>query len=216
MLRAAAADAAEIVAPIVDAVDRHPGKVQHFLLGLVGVEDREPNTQQFWNLWKLFADKVRRAPWRASIDREHVRAGEVISALFLGTSWKDGIRHWPSLDGYAGYLDQLFEDLPACSIVLDDYVRFLYHIGERSLPGAFIRIMKRLQQADPRRMLCKANTVYLLEILLRRHVYAMPLELKRQNDLRNAVLGLLDVLVENGSSAAFRMRDDFVTPLPVP
>jgi hypothetical protein len=26
---------------------------------------------------------------------------------------------------------------------------------------------------------------------------------------------LLDALVEQGSSAAFRMRDDFVTPLPV-
>jgi len=26
------------------------------------------------------------------------------------------------------------------------------------------------------------------------------------------ILNLLDVLVENGSSAAFRMRDDFVTP----
>jgi len=27
------------------------------------------------------------------------------------------------------------------------------------------------------------------------------------------VLSLLDILVEHGSSAAFRMRDDFVTPV---
>jgi hypothetical protein len=31
-------------------------------------------------------------------------------------------------------------------------------------------------------------------------------------DLGEAVLFLLDVLVERGSSAAFRMRDDFVSP----
>jgi hypothetical protein len=31
--------------------------------------------------------------------------------------------------------------------------------------------------------------------------------------MRAAILFLLDALVETGSSAAFRMRDDFVTPL---
>jgi len=64
-------------------------------------------------------------------------------------------------------------------------------------------------------MMRKGNTVFLLEVLLQRHVYGRPLELKRHCDLREAVIFLLDRLVENGSSAAFRMRDDFVTPLPV-
>jgi hypothetical protein len=49
-------------------------------------------------------------------------------------------------------------------------------------------------------------------MLLQRHVYGRPLELKQNRTLREAVLFLLDVLVEEGSSAAFRMRDDFVTP----
>jgi hypothetical protein len=53
----------------------------------------------------------------------------------------------------------------------------------------------------------------MLEILLRRHVYGRPLELKRNVELRDAILLLLDVLIEHGSSAAFRMRDDFVTPM---
>jgi hypothetical protein len=97
--------------------------------------------------------------------------------------------------------------------MLDDYLRFLYHIGEQSLPRSFIPIAKRLQQGDPAQMLRKGNTVYLLEVLLQRYVYGKPLELKSQSDLRDAVLLLLDMLVEQGSSAAFRMRDDFVTPM---
>jgi hypothetical protein len=52
-----------------------------------------------------------------------------------------------------------------------------------------------------------------LETLLGRYVYTRPLEMKKTSDLRNAVLSLLDLLVDNGSSAAFRMRDDFVTPV---
>ena len=43
-----------------------------------------------------------------------------------------------------------------------------------------------------------------------------PIDLKRHHELREAVLSLLDLLVENGSSAAFRMRDDFVTPASLP
>jgi hypothetical protein len=107
----------------------------------------------------------------------------------------------------------LFEDLPASSTVLGNYLQFLYHIGEQSLPEAFMRIAKRLQQGDPWQMLREGNTVFMLEVLLQRYVYGKPLELKRQGEIREAVLLLLDLLVENGSSAAFRMRDDFVTPV---
>ena len=59
------------------------------------------------------------------------------------------------------------------------------------------------------------DTAFRLEVLLRRYVYGRPIDLKRQRDLREAVLFLLDLLVENGSSAAFRMRDDFVTPVSI-
>jgi len=54
--------------------------------------------------------------------------------------------------------------------------------------------------------------MFMLESLLQRYVYGRPLELKTDASVRAAVLDVLDMLVENGSSAAFRMRDDFVTP----
>jgi hypothetical protein len=55
------------------------------------------------------------------------------------------------------------------------------------------------------------DSAYVLESLLLRYVYAKPFELKRRNDMRAAVL--LEASIETGSSAAFRMRNDFVTPL---
>ncbi len=137
------------------------------------------------------------------------------AAIFLGSWWKADVRHWRSLEGYAEHVDALFEDLPVSSAALGDYVRFLYHIGERSLPGAFIRIAERLQGKDPEPLLRNRNTVFMLEVLLQRQVYGKPLALKREPRLRSAVLYLLDMLVESGSSSAFRMRDDFVTPIPV-
>jgi hypothetical protein len=70
-----------------------------------------------------------------------------------------------------------------------------------------------LAAGDPVAMLAERNTVFLLESLLRRYVYAEPHRLKSDPAVRTAVLVLLDHLVEAGSSAAYRMRDDFVTPL---
>ena len=213
VLRTSTEAASNILQPILDAVDRHPDKVYWFLIGLIKEEYRQPNPSQFWSLWELFAEKVRHATWLERIDREHSMGTDMLSAIFLVTFWNDETRHWRSLEGYAEHVHRLFDYLPASSMVLDKYVRFLYHIGEQSLPDAFIRIATRLQHGDPLQMLRQENTVYMLEVLLQRYVYGRPLELKLQRDLREAVLFLLDQLIENGSSSAFRMRDDFVTPV---
>jgi hypothetical protein len=213
VMRTSAAAVTAILQPILDAVDRHPREVHWLVQGLAAIEDREPNTPHFWLLWELFADRVRGAQWLARIDDEYSTGHEMVSAIFLGLRWKEEVRHWRSLEGHANHVHALFEDLPPSSRVLDDYVRFLYHIGEQSLPEAFVRIAKRLRCGDSQQMLRQTNTVFLLEVLLQRHVYRRPLELKRDRGVRDAVLLLLDLLVANGSSAAFRMRDDFVTPV---
>ena len=209
------ADAARIaLQSLVEAVESHPREIHWVIRGLTAVEASEPNTQQFWLVWELFANSLRHARWVARMDEGDRQYGsEMVSAIFLGSSWEEDVRHWKSLEGHAHRVHALFEDLPPSSTVLDAYVGFLYHIGERSLPEGFVRVATRLQSGEAQSMLRKTNTVFMLEVLLRRHVYGRPLELKRARPIRDAGLDLLDVLVEQGSSASFRMRDDFVTPV---
>lgn len=212
VMRTSDADAEQVLQPILDAVDRHPREVHSVIQGFTSSEDSSPNTQHYWFLWTLFAEKIKRAKWLAHLDREHPHGSEVLSTIFLTLWWKDNVRHWQSLEGHAHNVDALFDALPPVWIVLDSYVRFLYHIGERSMPAAFLRVANALRRGNPADMLRESNTVFMLEVLLQRHVYARPLELKRDLALREAILYVLDMLVESGSSAAFRMRDDFVTP----
>lgn len=212
VMRVSNVDAEQVLQPILDAVDRHPREVGNTIQGLTNNEDSNPNTQHYWFLWNRFAESVKRAKWLAHLDGEHPHGSEVLSTIFLTAWWKDNIRHWRSLEGYAHNVDALFDTLPPAWIVLDSYVRFLYHIGERSMPGALLHVAKALRRGNPAGMLRESNTVFMLEVLLQRHVYARPLELKRDPALREAILYVLDVLVESGSSSAFRMRDDFVTP----
>ena len=215
LLRTRIAEATRILQPILGAIDRHPREIRWLLQGLVSVEDSQPNTAQFWSLWKLFADRIRCGGWLEGLDDQRSSGTEMISAIFLRNFWKEDVRHWQSLESNAHHVHALFEDLPPSSTVLDAYVRFLYDIGEQSLPDAFIHIADRLQEGDPQQMMRTGDTVFHLEVLLQRYVYGRPMELKRQRNLRESVLFLLDLLVENGSSAAFRMRDDFVTPISI-
>jgi hypothetical protein len=211
-MRASDADAEQVLQPMLDAVDRHPREVHNVIQGFTISEDSNPDTPHYWFLWNLFAEQVKRAKWLAHLDREHPHGSELLSTIFLTAWWKDNVRHWRSLEGYAHNVDALLDALPPVWIVLDSYVRFLYHIGERSMPNAFVRIANALRRGNPADMLRESNTVFMLEVLLQGHVYARPLELKRDPALREAILSVLDLLVESGSSAAFRMRDDFVTP----
>ncbi len=214
VMRAPSESALAVLRPVLDAIDRHPREIYSIVQGLTIIEDRTPNTVHYWYLWELFADGVKRAKWVSQLKDQYSAGSEMMSAIFLTSWWKDDVRHWRSLEGYAHHVHGLFEALPPSSIVLDDYVRFLYHIGERSLPEAFVRIANSLKRGDAQSMLQETNTVFLLDVLLQRHVYGRPLELKRDRSTREAVLLLLDTLIEYGSSAAFRMRDDFVTPAP--
>lgn len=212
VMRTTRASALQVLGTVLDAVERHPREISHIVEGLTAIEDGSPNTAQYWYLWGLFADGVKQASWIAGLDDEHPSGSDMLSAIFLTSFWKADVTHWRSLEGYAYHVHELFEALPPSSVVLDDYARFLYHIGEQSLPEAFVRVADSLQRGDAQAMLVKPNTVFLLEVLLQRHVYGRPSELKRDTAIRQAVLFLLDILVESGSSAAFRMRDDFVTP----
>ncbi|MFV8754742.1 AAA family ATPase [Nannocystaceae bacterium ST9] len=216
VLRTSLAAASKILQPILDAVEQHAKEVGQILRGLVYANDSNPNTPQFWSLWSLFADRVRSAKWLRGIDDEFSQGSELLSALFLGIKWKEGVRKWHALEGNAYHVHGLFDVLPPSPTILENYLSLLYHVGETSLPEVFVGIARRLNSCESQHLLSKTNSIYMLEVLLQRHVYGRPLELKRQRDLRDAVLFLLDLLVEAGSSAAFRMRDDFVTPVARP
>ena len=213
-MRTQQTEALQVMEPLLDAVDRHPREIHQVIHGLTVIEDRDPHTGQYWYLWRLFADRIRRAAWTTRLDAPHPIGKELLGAIFLASGWKEEVRHWKSLEGYADRIHVLFEDLPPSAIVLEHYVQFLYHIGERSLPYSFVRIAEALGRGDQQEMLKGGDTVFLLELLLQGHVYGRPLELKRNQRIRESVLFLLDALVEAGSSSAFRMRDDFVTPGP--
>ena len=213
ILHSSEANAIAICEHLLEAVDTHPREVADFIKELIIAEDQSEGSTRFWDMWEAFADRIRNARWLEHLDSSRWSESELIYAIFFGIPWKEGVCHWHRLEGSAGRIDQLLEDLPAKSVVFQAYTRFLYTIGQQSLPDAFALVARRLRAGDTTKMLSGTDVTFCLESLLRRFVYGVPFRVKSNSRLREAVLTILDALVESGSSAAYRMRDDFVTPI---
>jgi hypothetical protein len=131
--------------PLLNAVKEHPREVAPFMEHLIVIEDQEEMASPFWDIWQAFVDRVLTAQWIHQLDSRYASDTELLQKIFFGLPWKDGVRHWRRLEGFADRVDTLFENLPPCATVLDAYCRFLYTIGEQSLPHGFVMVANRLQ-----------------------------------------------------------------------
>jgi hypothetical protein len=213
VLKLRSPEALTLCEPMLTAVGEHPHKVAAFIEFLVVAEDSSEGETPFWEIWQAFADRFCDASWAGKLDSPHATGSELLSKIFLGLPWKEGVHHWRRLEGQASRMDALVKRLPASAIVLHAYCQFLYDIGEQSLPNGFVVVAEQFGAGNMSEMLAAGSTLFYLESLLRKYVYGEPLRLKKNPRVRSAALRILDGLVEAGSSAAFRMRDDFVTPV---
>ena len=200
--------------PFLDAVEDHPKEVATFVDLLIAQEERSSSDKSsFWHVWQAFADRVLDTRWVSSIGSDYSAGADLVDKLLFRVGWKVGIRRWHRLDGHEHKIDGFTTHLPVAAPVLAAYASYLYMIGEGALPRAFIVVANRIEAGDPKELLSNGNTMFCLESLLRRYVYGQPLLLRTEPNLRKAVIVILDHLVDAGSSAAYRMRDDFVTPM---
>lgn len=212
-LRTPATQAVVLCDPLLAAIGRHPREVSSFISDLIVAEDQADDGTAFWAIWDAAADYLEKAPWLEQLDDRYAPDDGLVHRMFLGIEWKKGVYHWRKLDGNAWRIDGLFMRLPPSMRVLESYCTFLHSIGRKSLPEAFNLIGKQLRAGSVSTMLGKSNTRFILEGLLGSFVYGKPKEAKSDPILRESILFILEQLVDSGSSHAFRMRDDFVTPI---
>jgi hypothetical protein len=125
VMNASQESAQRALLPILDAVGHHPRDVYPIVQGLTLAEDRSPNTEQYWFIWSLFAARVRAAPWAERLNLEHPAGTEMLIAIFMNSYWKDGVRHWRSVEGHvrtgvnSDNLDWSYIRISLCGCVFD-------------------------------------------------------------------------------------------------
>jgi hypothetical protein len=205
-------EARRICEPFIALVVSEPTETERFLRELIVRADQNAH-DSFWTLWQAYADSIVGARWVESLSGDRAYGQGLVHRIFLNISWNNGVTHWERLSGESHRLDALIQRLPAGVGSLEPYTHFLYTVGRQSLPGAFQLVSASLERGDTLQMASNGEIAFALEALLSQFVYGQPYRLKSDPSLRRAVLVILDALVLAGSSAAYRMRDDFVTPL---
>lgn len=211
LLGLSAKEAEELCAPILQCLNSNPKECADFLRHLTNAAAKTKNKETYWALWTLFANQSKKSSWINHLESGYSYSTEMIAMLFLNISWRTGIKKWEIAEGFENKVIELFESLPPSAELINQLSTYLYHVGDVTLPAGFVALSKKLR--DVKDLSGKRNCIYFLEQIMQRYVYGEPHKLKSREEIREAVIHILDVLVENGSSAAFKMRDDFVTPL---
>jgi hypothetical protein len=203
-----------LLGPLLDSMSTLPDKFGGLVEKFLSAEDVRTAPSAYWDIWRAITDRVLTQPWLDKVDSEYSRGRDLIRACFLNTMWKGGIRSWSRLGDHFAQVDSFFKSLPASGFALARYCHYLYHIGKDSLPNAYILIADKGGASLASHIEEDDNTRWYLESLIARSMFESLGSLKRSDRLRKALLDLLDALVQTGSSIAFQLRDDFVTPTP--
>lgn len=198
----------DFVGEIVEEALVYHDEAADFIKKLAYAEDCQSRGGRFWQIWQSFADAV-----LANAETfDFSQKSELIDALFLGIQWKPGTCEWSPLTSDGHRLLALFRDLPPTPEALSAFSRTAARFQTEFVPVALPALTEKLSilQEGPAMW---PSTILSLETILQEQVYSGSPKVRHDADLRNATLAILEILVENGSSAAFKMRDDFVTPL---
>lgn len=200
-------EAHELLQPIVDRVETETEQVADFLKDWIIAQDRTEPKESFWAVWQLLADKFLQLDAAKTSSHDFQ---ELLRGLFLGISWKPDARKWPPLVGHEEKVADFFSRLPASSSAVASYSMLLAKVGATALPGAIVSVAQKVNTAGP--TILSRGAQFYLETVLSRLIYGGNVEVRTNSTIRGAAIDLLNALVDAGSSAAFKLRDDLLTP----
>jgi hypothetical protein len=206
------AKALELVSPLMEVVDDCPKGVESFLHWMLLVELDKQGISTYWQVWASFADAIRKATWQKTLDAEHSEGHGAVNRSFLNIRWSIGTRKWERLGGRFSDIDAHFMNSPLSTYTLECYVQYLYQIGEASLPNAFALIAEKFGDRLGEAVAVNSSIKFHLDALVSRVLFENLSAVRKTQKLRESMMSILDALVHSGSSIAFQLRDDFVTP----
>jgi hypothetical protein len=204
------ADGLALLEPVFAAAPRFPEKASSVVTWLILRQGDRAPAPTLWTLWQRFADDFAANVKPGQVDEEHSDEAKMLRELFLGGNWNEQ-RDWLPLHGETHRLRVFFLRLPPMEQGFECYTYYLAKAGTLTLPDALIDVSAKLTESVGRAFLNETAIFYLEEILTRL-IYGGNSRIRNEGALRHATLRILDALVDAGSSPAYKLRDDFLTP----
>lgn len=196
----------EWIKPFIDAFTISQ-EMANFLSDVVSEEDNLGKYDSFWAIWECFYPVIKNA---AQTDN-HRHLDEIIRNYMLAWPyWKDTAKEWRSLrEREAVFFQRICSEMGHHPAVLYSISKLLNQVGSSFLDKGIIWVADMLSKnTNLHTEDVNPNTIYYLEIIVRKYVYLNRTKLKTNRFMKDKVLAILDFLVSKGSVNGYLLRED--------
>jgi hypothetical protein len=205
--------ALKLWAPFIRAVESDSRELVRIVEILISAEDRIHSGETFWAIWKATVNKVLSAPdLTKNLSERSSKTKLVAALLFDGNNWKEAAREWKPIVGHERDMKDFFAAVGNAPAVPKIFIRTLNSIGAMLLPDAILWFNEKLVGQDAAKMIGDKNSLFNLSQILSALVYSRTDTLRNSQALKDATLHILNAMIEQGSSSAFRMREILLIP----
>lgn len=181
---------------------------------LIFKQDRIENDSNFWPIWNIFKPKIielsRQYENKKGMYKQFIEL--IIRKYLLAIIWSENTTSWrilrPKDSIFFKEMSEEINDSPAAFYAI---VKLLNDIGsnyqDEGIFWLFQMIKKNQYQNSD---LLEINTNYYLEKFIRKYVYKNQQKIKKDQETKVAVLGILDFLVSKGEISAYMLRETII------
>ena len=193
------------ISPFLDNLDKLEDRSSLFD-ELILYEDRVQRVDQFWSVWGLFYEKM----VEMSNGQRRSSDGLIHSYLFAWPYWSDTAKSWHTLRrSDDAFFSRVVEEFGNSKAVLYSLAKMLNEVGHDHLEEGVSWLARCIEKAGHEPEL-ETNTLYYLEIIARRLRRQSRHVIKTNVSFRQKVLVILNFLVNKGSVAGYRLREDLL------
>ena len=185
-------------------------EMAEFFQEFITVQDQINHYEEFWLVWEQFYGHIV-AICTKGYSNPH--ATEIIRNYLLAWPWwKETAREWHSLrEREKAFFSKVAEELGHHPSVLYSISKILNDIGSTFIEDGIFWISGILER-NPNYVTEKldTNTIYYLENIVRKFITPDRQRIKRTKRIKDAVVTILNFLVERGSITGYLLREDIL------
>ena len=198
----------EWLKPFIDAFTISK-EMADFLSDVISEEIILGKYDSFWAIWECFYPVIKAA---AQTDH-HRHFNEIIRNYMLAWPWwQETAKEWRSLrERESAFFQRICTEMGQHPSVLYSISKFLNEIGSGFIDKGIIWISEMLSKNESTlKEDVHPNTIYYLEIIVRKFAYLNRTKLKTTPLVREQVLIILNFLVSKGSVNAYLLREEII------
>jgi hypothetical protein len=199
----------KFIKPFIDAFNLTEPIAEMFQ-EFIYAEERIYSYDNFWQVWNEFKDKI----IEATINRTNNWYLDKIikSYLFAQIRWNESTKGWKSLkSNNMRLIKAVSEQMDPHPAILYSISKLLNDIGSPFVADGLIWISNMLSKhSEYNALKLEINTSYYLENLVRKYVYEDREKIKKNKQLKQKILVILNFLIEKGSTVAYILRENII------